>query len=351
MSTEIRIWVWLAFALVAGWLLYLLAPVLTPFMAAALLAYLGDPIVDRLQRRKLPRTLAVATVFTTIVLLLLLLALVLIPLLEGQITALLQRLPGYVDVLQSRVVPWLQQHFDLTADQFKFDVLKQKLDENLATVGGLMVGVLTSLTHSSMVVLGWLMNLLLIPVITFYLLLDWDRMIGHIHDMLPRPIEPVISRLAREADEVLAAFMKGQLIVMLVLGLIYSIGLFLVGLEFALLFGMLAGIVSFVPYLGLIVGLTSAGIAAIIQFQDALHVLGVLAVFSIGQVAEAVWLTPTLVGDRIGLHPVAVIFAILAGGFLFGFFGVLLALPVAAVIMVLLRNSYRSYRASRLYLD
>jgi predicted PurR-regulated permease PerM len=145
--------------------------------------------------------------------------------------------------------------------------------------------------------------------------------------------------------------MKGQLIVMLVLGVIYSIGLFLIGLDFALLFGMLAGIVSFVPYLGLIVGLASAGIAAVIQFQDAWHPLGVLVVFSVGQIAEAVWLTPTLVGDRIGLHPVAVIFAVLAGGFLFGFFGVLLALPAAAVIMVLLRHSYRGYLGSRLYLD
>ena len=352
MLTEVRIWIWLAFAITVGWLLFLLAPVLTPFLAAALLAYLGDPVVDRLQNWKLSRTMAVVSVFIVLVLLFLILGAFLVPLLEAQVSALLRRLPDYLDLLKAELLPWMQARLGVDPAQFDFEVLKGELSRHVTTVGGFVAGVLGSITQSSMMVLGWLINLMLIPVVTFYLLRDWDDLIERIHVMLPRPLEPTITSLAKESDEVLGAFMKGQLIVMLALGTIYSTGLFLLGLDFSLLIGMVAGIVSFVPYLGVIVGLGAAMVAALFQFQDdLLRLFGVMAVFGVGQVLEAVVLTPTLVGDRIGLHPVAVIFAVLAGGQLFGFFGVLLALPVAAVIMVLLRRSYQSYLQSTLYND
>jgi predicted PurR-regulated permease PerM len=174
---------------------------------------------------------------------------------------------------------------------------------------------------------------------------------AQLRNLLPRRIEPVIVGLARESDEVLGAFLRGQFVVMLALGGIYSLGLFIIGLDFSLLIGMLAGLVSFVPYLGLIVGIVVAGIAALIQFQEFWPLLPVIGVFGIGQLIEGMLLTPLLVGDRIGLHPVAVIFAVLVGGHLFGFFGVLLALPVAAIIMVLLRHTHDEYLNSVLYHD
>ncbi|MEQ8659589.1 MAG: AI-2E family transporter, partial [Gammaproteobacteria bacterium] len=169
-----------------------------------------------------------------------------------------------------------------------------------------------------------------------------------VRDLLPRRIEPTVSKLAREIDSVLAEFLRGQLTVMAALALIYTVGLWLVGLDLAFFIGLLAGLVSFVPYLGVIVGVIVAGAAAFLQFQDVLHLALVGAVFGVGQVLEGMVLSPLLVGDRIGLHPVAVIFAVMAGGQLFGFLGVLLALPVAAVIVVLLRHSRDEYLASTL---
>jgi predicted PurR-regulated permease PerM len=198
-------------------------------------------------------------------------------------------------------------------------------------------------------VLNWLINLLLIPVVTFYLLRDWDILVARIQGLLPRRIEPVVVNLVKESNEVLGAFLRGQFLVMLALGTIYSLGLTVIGLDFALLIGMLAGLLSFIPYLGFIVGVISAGIASLLQFYDLIHLLLVIVVFGIGQLIESMLLTPKLVGDCIGLHPVAVIFAVLAGGHLFGFFGILLALPAAAVIMVLLRHTHDEYLRSMFY--
>jgi predicted PurR-regulated permease PerM len=166
---------------------------------------------------------------------------------------------------------------------------------------------------------------------------------------LPRKQAPLIKKLATECDDVLSEFLRGQLLVMFSLGIIYTIGLWIAGLEFALLIGMLAGLVSFVPYLGFVVGIIVAGIAALVQFNDVIHIIYILIVFGIGQAIESMVLSPWLVGERIGLHPVAVIFAVMAGGQLFGFFGVLLALPVAAVIVVLLRYLHGRYLDSSLY--
>ena len=351
MTNDVRLWFWLAFGVAVGGLLYLLAPVLTPFLVSALLAYLGDPVVDRLEARKFSRTLAVVTVFLVIIVSLLLLLLFLIPLLEGQVRNLMQRLPTYLDWFQVSILPWLRD--DLGMDPALFDLgrLRAELLQYIDKFGGLAAGALFSFTKSSAVVLSWLVNLLLIPVVTFYLLRDWDILVAHVRDLLPRRIEPAVTNLAEESNEVLGAFLRGQFMVMVALGSIYSVGLAIIGLDFALLIGMLAGLLSFVPYLGFIVGITLAGSVAILQFQDVIHLLPVTLVFGIGQAIEGMLLTPKLVGDRIGLHPVAVIFAVLAGGQLFGFFGVLLALPMAAIIMVLLRHTHDQYLQSMLYHD
>lgn len=336
-------------AILLGWLLYQLSPVLTPFLLSALLAYLADPIVDKLEAKKLSRTVSVSIVFGVFFLVALLLLLVVLPLLSGQIGALFKSLPDYLSVFQSTVVPWLNS-VGLPVDLFDINTIKQALTKYWTEVGQLAGGLFGYITGSGVAVLQWLANLVLVPVVTFYLLRDWDLIVARFRELLPRRYAAKFIELTLECDEMLAAFIRGQLMVMLALSTIYTIGLALIGLELSLLVGIVAGVVSFVPYLGLIVGIGFAGLAAFFQFHEWLPVVMVVAVFSVAQMIEGVVLTPRFVGERIGLHPVAVIFAVLAGGQLFGFIGVLLALPVAAVMMVLLRYAHRRYLTSNIYL-
>ncbi len=348
--TDSQKWFTLAGISAGGVLLYLLAPVLTPFLVAAVLAYIGDPLVDRLEARRFSRTLAVTTVFLTLSLVALVLLLILVPMLERQVTLLINKLPLYLDWLQNKGLPAVSAVLGIEASGFDLAELKRLVREQVQS-GGAVKGALGIISRSGMTLLAWLANMVLIPVVAFYMLRDWDIMVERIHELVPRRVEATVVRLARASDEVLGAFLRGQLTVMLALGTIYSLGLWLVGLELALLIGMLAGLVSFVPYLGFIVGILTAGIAAVMQFQEVLPLISVVAVFLVGQAVEGMLLTPLLVGEKIGLHPVAVIFAVLAGGQLFGFFGVLLALPVAAVVMVVLRYTHERYVGSSLYAE
>ena len=346
-ASRTRFWLILAAVLVS--LLYLLAPVLTPFLVATLLAYLGDPLIDRLEARKLSRSWAVTLVFGVIIVGLLLLLLLLIPLSAHQFKSLMHKLPVYLDWLQTSVVPWLNNALGIDSTLFELTQLRDRLLTYAREIGDLAGSLLESLRASSTVVFTWIANLVLVPVVTFYLLRDWDLLVARVRDLLPRRVEPTVSKLAREADEVIGAFLRGQFIVMAALGVIYSVGLAIIGLDFSLLIGMLAGLVSFVPYLGLIVGILAASIAALLQFHSFLSLIPVLIVFGVGQFISDFFLTPKLVGDRIGLHPVAVMFAVLAGGHLFGFLGILLGLPVAAVIVVVLRHAHDEYLKSGLY--
>jgi predicted PurR-regulated permease PerM len=349
MMSDTQKWQLLALTVLIGGLLYLLAPVLTPFAVAALFAYLCDPLVDRLEARRFSRSLSVALVFLLFVLLWILALLILVPLLERQVARLIEQFPRYVHYVQEAVLPRIEQYAGVSLERFDAGKLVTMLKDYWQQAGGIASSVLGGLSKSGMAVLAWVANLVLLPVLIFYLLRDWDVLVARIHELLPRAVEPTVSRLARESDEVLGAFLRGQLSVMLALGTIYSIGLWLVGIEVGLLIGMVAGLVSFIPYLGAIIGVGAGVVAALVQYGDLWHVALVLAVFGFGQTIESFLLTPWLVGDKIGLHPVAVIFAIMAGGQLFGFFGVLLALPVAAVGMVLLRYLHERYTASALY--
>lgn len=349
--TDSQKWMVLAGILLTGWLIYLLSPILTPFVAAAGLAYLTDPIVDRLERWNLSRTLGVVVVFVLMSVVLALVLLIAVPALESQIERFISRLPRYGEWLRDMALPWLEERLNLTADTLALERLVALLREHWQKAGGLAAQAAGYLTQGGLAVVTWAINLTLIPVVTFYLLRDWDKLIASIHDLIPRRWRDTAAYLAREMDGVLGAFIRGQLLVMLALGLIYAIGLWLVGIDLAFLIGLVAGLLSFVPYLGTALGLLMAVIAALVQYQDWLHVLLVLGVFGIGQALEGMVLTPWLVGDRIGLHPVAVIFAVLAGGQLFGFIGVLLALPVAAALMVLVRYAHRRYKSSRVYGD
>lgn len=344
---------WLALAGMAGagWLIYLLAPVLTPFVAGALLAYFTDPLVDRLEAVGLKRIWAVVVVFAVGMLAAALVVFFVAPVLEHQISRLIDNLPAYAGWIKSTMLPWLRAKFGIRLKIGNLDQMTALISDYWRQSGGSAASLFSSLSHSGAVVLSWLMNLLLIPVVTFYLLRDWDTMVGHVRDLLPRRYEPTMARLAGEADEVLSAFLRGQFLVMLALGAIYTAGLWLIDLDLALLIGMIAGLISFVPYMGAIVGILSGCVAAVVQFGDVWSVLPVLAVFGVGQLLEGTVLTPKLVGGRIGLHPVAVIFAVLAGGQLFGFLGVLLALPMASVVMVLIRHVHDLYKESGLYGD
>lgn len=327
----------------------MLAPVLTPFLISALLAYLGDPIVDRLEKYKISRTIAVTIVFAIMLIAGLVLLLILIPLIERQLTAFIKSLPEMINWVQDTLLPTLAGTFGFDTSSINLDFLKETLMGNWKNVGDIAGKIIMSITQSGQAIFAWLAYLLLIPVVTFYLLRDWDHLLIAVQNLVPRKQLGLVKKLVYDCDRVLSEFLRGQLLVMLGQGIIYTLGLWIVGLEFALLVGMLAGLVSFVPYLGFIVGISTAFIAGLIQFNDFVHLFYILIVFGIGQVIEGMVLSPLLVGDRIGLHPVAVIFAVMAGGQLFGFFGVLLALPVAAVIVVLLRYLHDRYLESSLY--
>lgn len=332
-----------------GFLIYLLGNILTPFLIAALLAYLTDPIVEKLTRRwHFPRLLSTLLVFIALFSLIIFLILLIIPLIQKQFAVLIVVIPKIISWLQDVIVPWLTMTFGIE-NQINIDMIKQTLSENWSKAGTVATWVLKTALHSSMTIIEWLTTLILVPVVTFYLLRDWHKLLDGIRSLIPRKIEPTLVSLTKECDDVLSAFFRGQLLVMLALGIIYSIGLTVVGLEIGLLVGLVSGLLSIVPYLGFIIGIITASIAAYVQFGAFTPILLVWVVYGIGQVLESTVLTPKLVGDRIGLHPVAVIFAVLAGGSLFGFVGVLIALPVAAVIMVWLRFFTDKYRKSPLY--
>lgn len=347
--TESQRWFFLILALVIGGLIYLLAPILSPFLVGALLAYLADPVADRLEASGLSRTVSVIIVFIVMTAFVVLFFLLFIPKLGLQIQMLAERIPQAIQLFETRVLPWFITTFSLDPAMFDFAQVKKIIMGDLQKTGDIVAQLVGGITRSGMAIVTWIANFVLIPVVTFYLLRDWDVMIEKVKHLLPRNVEPKVSLWASECDEVLGAFMKGQLLVMFALGTVYAIGLWVVGLDLALLVGMIAGLASIVPYMGFIIGILVAGVAAFMQFNDPIVLGYVGVVFIIGQLLEGMLLTPLLVGDRIGLHPVAVIFAIMAGGQLFGFVGVLIALPVAAVIMVLLRHLHEGYKSSSLY--
>jgi len=343
--TDYRSLLAVVLVVLTGWLFYLLAPVLTPFLIAAVLAYMFNPLVVRLEQWRVPRVLAVVIVFFLVLSLLVGLIAVLVPMIERQVTGFVARLPGYLEWAQTQLVPILKK-WQTLIPALEPENLKQAFLDHWQQAGNWVSRAAANLTRSGLGLFSWLVNLVLVPIVMFYMLLDWNHMVQSIRGLFPPAFRGRVTQLARETDEVLGSFLRGQLSVMASLGTIYSLGLWMVGLNLALPIGLAAGLVSFVPYLGFITGLIAAGTAAWLQFQDPMMIVWVAAVFLAGQVLDALFLTPRLVGGRIGIHPVMVIFAIMAGGKLFGFFGVLLALPVAAVLKVWLRQVHAYYMKS-----
>ena len=341
---------WAAVVLAALWLLGLLAPVLTPFVIAALLGWLGDPVVDRLEAAGRSRSTAVAIVFSVMSLLFVIVLLLLLPMVQRQVITLIQSLPRYLAWVGDTLLPWVEARTRIDVDRYlDMGYLVTMVREHWESAGGVARTVLGYVTRSGSMLIGLAVNAVLVPVLAFFFLRDWDALVERIAALVPPRHLPTVSRLARESDAVLGGFLRGQFLVMVILGIGYAVGLQIVGLDLGILIGLIAGLLTFVPYVGPASLLVLGSIAALVQFGDWQHLVGVLVVFGVGQVIESYWLTPKLVGDRIGLHPMAVIFSVLAGGQLFGFLGMLLALPVAAVSNVLLRYAQERYRASRLY--
>ncbi|NRB37530.1 MAG: AI-2E family transporter [Pseudomonadales bacterium] len=345
----IRIVWFLGLAFLFGLTIYSLNAILAPFIVATLLAYLSDPLVDKLEARGLGRTSGVLIVLFVMMLMLILLAGLVFPLLIKQLVHFIQQIPDYVGWLQSHLLPYLKSKLGIQLEGVEISRLRDLLSENWQKAGGLLQTLLAGATTSTVSFFMWLANAVLVPVVFFYLLRDWDVMIASIASLVPRPWLAVVTKLTLECNEVISAFLRGQLIVMMALGGVYSIGLTFIGLDLALFLGTMAGLASIVPYLGAFVGILSATIAAYIQFHEWLPLLYVAIVFGVGQTLEGMVLTPWLVGEKIGLHPVAVIFAIMAGGQLAGFTGVLIALPVAAVLMVFVRHLHDEYKQSEIY--
>ena len=348
MKSDLRV-NWLIAISLCGGLFYLLAPVLTPFIAAGLLAYMGDPLADRLQKLKLPRTLAVVVVFLTTFLLIGLLVLLVGPLVKTQISALFAALPDIAHQVEQVWLPTLLGWLNVEPGE---DVGLGAFLARYSDMAGSWSGkILLGVSKSGGVLAAAVLSLFLIPILTFYMLRDWDSFMAHLSALIPDRQRETVLELARETDSVLGAFLRGQVLVMLALAIIYTLGLSLIGLKFAIAIGVVAGLVSFVPYLGFVFGIGLAGLTVALEPNPLWNLAGVVATFTIAQVIEGSFLTPKLVGDRIGLHPVLVIFAVAAGGQLFGFFGILLALPAAAVLSVLIRFAYHRYLKEHPELD
>lgn len=339
-------WFWLT-ALALGVLaLYLLREVLAPFVAGAAVAYLLDPVCDRLQRLGLSRTIATTVVTLAFAVLLALLLILLVPAIYHQLVSFIESVPALVNSAHQRLQPLIEDLRKAVGrtgqiQQAAGDFLARAVNWTLQALGGVVTGGLALVNIISL--------LFITPVVTFYLLRDWDRIVRHVDLLLPREHAETIREQARLVNETLSGFVRGQAMVCLLLGSFYAVGLSLAGLDFGLVIGLLAGILSFIPFVGTIFGFVASVGLALAEFDEWHRVAIVVGIFLFGQFVEGNFLAPKLVGDRVRLHPVWVIFALLAGGTLFGFVGVLLAVPIAAVTGVLTRFAISRYTASPLY--
>jgi predicted PurR-regulated permease PerM len=344
---QTAVWALAGIALIA--LFWALSPILAPFVIAAVFAYICDPAVNWMVRRRVPRALAVSLVIVLLGLLLTTLVLVLAPMIYREAVNLLRRLPDLVELFNERVSPLLQARLgvelQLDAEQFR-----KLITENWDSAQDLLPIVLGNLKTGGLALIGFVANLFLIPLVMFYLLQEWPRVLAELRRLVPRPWLSRTLRILGEIDSVMSEFLRGQLSVMLLLAVFYSLGLWLAGLKFALPVGVLTGMLVFIPYVGFGGGLLLAVLTALLQADGWPLLAWVAVVYGVGQLIESFLLTPYLVGERIGLHPLAVIFALMAFGQLFGFVGLLVALPVSAALLVGLREVRRAWFDSHVYL-
>ncbi|MGE0232989.1 MAG: AI-2E family transporter [Flavobacteriaceae bacterium] len=349
MTIRQQIKAWLIVLLATGLALWLLRGILLPFVAGMALAYFLDPVADRLERLGLSRLMATVVITLVFVLLFVLAFLAIVPTLIRQLADFAEMLPTLVTKLQNLVATLansrLAQFFDVGGEG-----QNGQFSGMIGTAGSWLASLAKSLLSGGLAFVNIISLLIVTPVVAFYLLLDWDNMVARVDSWLPRDHLSSIRQLTHDIDQALAGFVRGQGTVCIVLGLFYGVGLTLTGLNFGLLIGLGAGLISFIPYVGSIVGLAVSLGVALVQFWPDYIMIGVVAgVFFVGQFLEGNFLSPKLVGDNIGLHPVWLMFALFAFGYLFGFVGMLLAVPIAAAIGVVSRFGLRHYLASRLY--
>jgi predicted PurR-regulated permease PerM len=345
-TRQTLVWIGVGLALLA--LFYVLSPILAPFAIAAVLAYICDPAVNALVARRVPRPAAVLLVILGIGLLLTLLIGIMVPMVYSETTALFRRLPDLLDHFNQRVAPWLTERFNVDV-QLDAAFLRELVREHGENAQDLLRVLLTHARSGGMALIALVANLFLIPIVMFYLLQEWPRLLASLRDIVPRPWLERSMRIIGDIDSVMSEFLRGQLSVMMLLAVFYSLGLWLAGLNFALPVGVITGLLVFIPYVGFGGGLLLAILAALLQGGGWAPLIGVAVVYGLGQLLESYVLTPYLVGERIGLHPLAVIFALMAFGQLFGFVGMLVALPVSAALLVGLREVKGAWFASRLY--
>lgn len=334
--------------LMFGALLWVLSPILAPFLAAIILAYIFNPLVNWLEARKVSRGSGTLLAVLLLLIMVAMLLIIVLPLFYKEIAQLTSLIPSFLDHVKSTIVPWLSERLgiEIALDSASF---RQFMQENLSESGGIARRVFATVGTGGLAIVSVLVNLALIPIVFFYVLRDWPLLVASVDDIVPRRIHATVTNIASEIDAVLSEFLRGQLLVMLVMSAFYVIGLWAVGLKFALPVGLITGLLVFVPYLGVGMGMLLGTVAAVIQYDALLGVVMVWAVFGAGQIVESFFVTPKFVGERIGLHPVAVIFALLAFGQVFGFFGILLALPASAAILVGLRHLQARYQSSAVF--
>jgi len=336
------------------WVLYLLKPVVVPFVAAFLIAYLFSPLVNVLHRIGLARWLSISIVFIGIGIVVTLVMWYLVPLVWQQLMYARDSIPAGIHWINYTFLPWLSDSFNLVPMEIDTDQISSVVMDYVQTnySADSIQAMLLKLAQSGLNFIQIGGTIVLIPIIAFYFLLDWDRMLDSLRRLIPRPYEKTTLTIVSECHSVLGAFVKGQFLVMVLLGVVYAVGLQLIGLEIGLIIGMIAGLCSIIPYLGFAVGIIAAVIATFFQFGiDWWQLVLIGIVFMVGQAVEGYILQPFLLGDKIGLSPVAVVFAVLAGAQLAGFLGMLIALPVAAVIVVLLRHIREYYEHTPFYGD
>ncbi|MRG55776.1 AI-2E family transporter [Phyllobacterium sp. SYP-B3895] len=340
---------WTAALLFLGLFLYMFSSILLPFVAGMVLAYFLDPVADRLQRLGLSRLLATVVILVLFIVTFALLLIILVPVLASQMSDFIARLPSYVARLQELIAnrdsQWLKNFIGVDAS-----VIRNSLDSLLQQGAGFLTTLLQSIWSSGKTLIDVFALFVVTPVVAFYMLLDWDRMVSKIDNLVPRQHVYTIRAIARDMNKAIAGFVRGQGTVCLLLGVIYAVGLTIVGLNFGLLIGLFAGLISFIPYVGSLVGLVVALGVAMVQFWPEWgHILGVAIAFGVGQFIEGNILQPKLVGSSVGLHPVWLMFALFAFGTLLGFTGMLIAVPTAAAIGVLVRFMIGRYKQSPLY--
>lgn len=342
------IFFWLGIILTV-YLIHRLSSVLIPFLVAFGLAYLGNPLVLKIESKRISRVWAVSIVFVGLFLLFLLILLVVIPQVINQILVFLDKIPTYYLWVQDNIFPRLEHYFSLESLEMNKDALRQALTKSLNILGEITSRLAPSISSLILGVVGFIASLVLIPMITFYVMRDWMTITEKMETLIPRSIFPQTMDFLHEANFMLSSFLRGQLTVMFCLACIYGIGLSLIGVEYSLVIGLIAGLISFIPYFGATSGVIMGLLVAWFQYGTLTHLILVGVVFGIGQLMESFVLTPILIGDKLGMHPIAVVFALMVGGSLFGFVGILLALPVCAVLMVALRRLYHWYVNSDFY--